>query len=404
MGSTMSKKVFARAFFATTILLSQTMVQAFDTSVKGFIALDLANFEKIEGKKAKTVVGIGVLDLKVFAEQEGLTFNMKLDLDGKIAEENNIFEEAYVGYRGIRDWRFLAGKGVVRFQSIHWGVAENSYLDGGSVLGTENSWRKQSKKAYVAVAYGHYSKGFLNTFSFFGNSSEIKTDEDGNPYYETTTGSNNKTFVKGYTYEPVTAFDTDKQLGFANKFELYPTQAVTLTNGLILTRNKFTGKSSWAVDFTLRYEPGAYEIWAELLHGYTSTAPYERYSTYRKRETYAQFGGEYFLNQDWSLLANTEGLIVEDQAHSYPSFMYRGREYVRDSGIRKVNSKFDTIQYKIESGVKYKISKSSQITFAALWENKIVEKDNVKDLKRIDGVYDPNRQAFKLSTALSYWF
>ena len=401
----MSKKVLARTFFALSLLTSLTSSHAFDTSVKGFIALDLANFEKIEGKKGSTVVGIGVLDLKVFAEQEGLTFNMKLDLDGKLSEENNIFEEAYVGYRGIRDWRFMAGKGVVRFQNIHWGVAENSYQDGGSVLGSENSFRKLSRKAFVAVAYGHHSRGFLNTFSFFGNSSEIKTDYDGDP--EITTkyfddkANNIYTYTKAYTYEPVTAFNVDKQLGLANKFEYYLNQEITLTQGLVMMRNKYTGKTTWGAAASIRYETGEFEIWSEAIHGYTTTAPYEKYATYKKRESYLQLGGEYFLNQDWSLLANTEGLIVEDRAHTYANVTNNNKSY---SFSQKNRSKFDTLQYKLEAGVKYKLSKSAQITFAGLWENKIVEKDNVKDLKRIEGVYDPNRQAFKLSTALSYWF
>ena len=147
--------------------LFTSKAHAFDTSLRGFIALDALNFEKISGEKASSVIGIGVLDLKVFAQKDDMGVAIKMDLDGKLDKRYNIFEEAYVGYRGIRDWRFMAGKGVVRFQNIHWGVAENSYQDGGSVLGSENSFRKLSKRAFLAVAYGHYSRGFLNTFSFF---------------------------------------------------------------------------------------------------------------------------------------------------------------------------------------------------------------------------------------------
>ncbi len=388
------------------IFINQTI--AFDTSVKGFIALDLANIEKIEGKKLDPQVGIGVLDLKVFAEQDGLTFNMKLDLDGKLAEANNIFEEAYVGYRGIRDWRFNAGKGVIKFQNIHWGVAENSYQDGGSIISTENSWRKLSRRAFVSTSYGHKNVGFLNTTSIFGDSSEIKTNDDGNPTYDTTCTNTNgcsPTYVKGYTYEQVKAFNINKQIGLANKFEYFFDKDITLTQGLVANRNKFTDKTSWAATVSFRYETEPLEVWSEIIYGYTSTAPYEKYATYAKTETFAQLGMEYALTPDWSYLANAEFLIVDDQAHTYRDFVIGSKTFKKDSyTIKKDGSRYKSQQGKFETGVKYKLNKSAHITFAGIAERKEVEKDGVKDLKRIDGVYDPNRSAYKFITSLSYWF
>ncbi len=379
---------------------------AFDTSVKGFIALDLPNFEKIEGDKASTILGIGVLDLKVFAEQDAMTLNMKIDLDGKLSENYNLFEEAYVGYRGIRDFRFMAGKGVIRFQNIHWGAAVNSYQDGGSVLDTEQSYRKLSRKAFTAVSYGHRSRGFLNTFSFFGNSQDVKTDDNKDPIYDVGTSGNgsNPYYVKGFTYDQVKAFDTSKQMGLANKFELYVNDEMTFTQGLLVQRNRFTGKSSWAVAASFRIEKGEYEFWTEAVYGYTTTNPYEKYATYRKTESYLQVGSEYFLNELWSIVGNVEGIYVEDRAHTYNDFIYRGKTAKVDSSIRKQRSLYQTLQYKVESGIKYKLSKSAHLTFAGLWENKIVEKDHVKNLTRIDGINNPNRQAFKVINSISYWF
>ena len=74
---------------------------ALDTSVRGFIALDALNYEKVQKQKGAAVIGIGVLDLKIFAEQDDMSASIKLDLDGKLDKENNIFEEAYATYKGV---------------------------------------------------------------------------------------------------------------------------------------------------------------------------------------------------------------------------------------------------------------------------------------------------------------
>ena len=75
-------------------IVSFNQAHALDTSVRGFIALDALNYEKVQKQKGAAVIGIGVLDLKVFAEQDDMSAAIKLDLDGKLDRENNIFEEA----------------------------------------------------------------------------------------------------------------------------------------------------------------------------------------------------------------------------------------------------------------------------------------------------------------------
>ena len=263
------------------ILLIPATTFSFDTSVKGFIALDGLNLQKIQNKKAEAVIGIGVLDLKIFAEQENVTAAIKLDLDGKLSEDLNIFEEAYASYRGIPDWKFSLGKSVVKFQNLHWGAAMNTYLDGGSILGTENSWRKVSRKAFISAAYGHHSKGFLDTFTIWGDSSEIDYDEQGRPKTTTDTKKN----ITSYSYKNVPAFTTEKQLGLGNKLELYKFNSWTFTFGQIYFKNKVEDKPSWAVDFGTSSETSEWETWTDLLAGFTTKAP----DTRRRTENGAAF-------------------------------------------------------------------------------------------------------------------
>ncbi len=373
---------------------------SFDTSVKGFIALDALNYEKIQSKNGYAVVGIGVLDLKVFAEQDNMTAALKLDLDGNLAEENNIFEEAYATYRGVKDFRFSLGKGVVKFQNLHWGAVENTYLDGGSLLGTDNNFRKASKKAFASVGYGHRSRGFLNIFTFFGESTEIDADEQGNPYYMTS-----GTKVTAYKTKTVTAFSTEKQTGFANKLELYQFNNLTLTQGLYYYKNKVQPDPSIAIDFGLSYETPELEIWMDTLAGYSSKGMYEKYSTRRLTEYFIQLGGEKFLDETWSVVLNTEALYTKNQQHTFSNVTIKSTTYTPDSAlVEKSGQTTKSLNYKVESAVKYKISKSAFVTVGGLYERKIAEKNGQKNLSYIPGVFNANKEAFKLSSSVSFWF
>lgn len=392
-------------FLASILLLALLSTQAFsfDTSLKGFIALDGLNYEKIQKKNGAAVVGIGVLDLKVFAEQDDMTAAIKLNIDGNLAVQNNIFEEAYASYRGIRDWKFTLGKGVVKFQNLHWGAVENTYLDGGSLLGTENGWRKVSNKAFASVGYGHRSRGFLDIVTIWGDSTEVIYDNNGNPYYSTTGGATSKV-VTAYSTKSVPAFTTSKQLGFANKLELYRFDEWTFTTGQIYYKSKLAPTRSYAIDFGLAKESTTTEYWVDLLYGFTSKAPFDPYTTLAKSEYFLQMGTQYHFNEVWSLVFNTEFLYVKDQAYTYIPFGIDGVTYTADSKLDKSGQIVRSSNYKIEGAVQYQLSKSSFITTGGLYEKKISSRDLVKGLSDIKGVENPNADAFKLSSSVSFWF
>lgn len=398
-----------RKLFFTLCLLVPSYAFSLDTSLKGFIALDALNYEKIQRKNGAAVIGIGVLDLKVFAEQDNMTAAIKLNIDTNLGVQNSIFEEAYASYRGIRDWKFTLGKGVVKFQNLHWGAVENTYLDGGSLLGTENSWRKVSNKAFASVAYGHRSLGFLETFTVWGDSAEIKTDERGNPSYATTSSgvspgtSTNPYRVTGYATDPVTAFSTEKQLGLANKLELYRFENWTFTAGQIYYKNKLADKASYAIDFGAARYSDDIEYWVDLLYGFTNKAPFESYNTYAKNEYFLQAGTQYHFNELWSVVGNGEFLYVKDLSHNYTLFALNGKYYTGDTEL-KFGQTVKSVNYKFESAVQYKLSKSSFLTMGGLYERKKAELNGVKGLSFIKGVYNVNAEAFKLAATVSFWF
>jgi hypothetical protein len=396
-------------FFSLLCLLLPNFAFSLDTALKGFIALDALNYEKIQRQKGAAVIGIGVLDLKVFAEQDYMTAAIKLDLDNSHPEvQNNIFEEAYASYRGVPGWRFTLGKGIVKFQNLHWGAVENTYLDGGSILGTENGWRKVSRKAFISSTYGNRGMGFADTFTFYGDSTEIKTDEKGNPLLvfskdATSTGASGTPYkVSGYTLQQVPAFSTDKQFGLANKIELYRFQNWVLTSGQIFYKNKLAPRASYGIDFGATRDADDIEYWVDLMYGVSSKGPFEQFTTYEKNEYFVQLGTQYHFNALWSVIGNAEYTHVKDHQHESVVFLQDGKYYQGDTA--RTGQTIVTANYKIESAAQYQLSKTSFITMGGLYERKYASLNGVKGLSFIRNVYNPNAEAFKLASSISFWF
>ena len=386
-------------------LLPLNNAWSFDTSVRGFIALDALNFKKISSQKGSTVVGIGVLDLKVFAEQDDMAAAIKLNLDGKLDRQNALFEEAYVTYKGVPEFRFLLGKGIVKFQNLHWGVIDNTYQDGGTIIGTENQIRKLANKAFAAVSYGGRSKGFIDQFTFWGDSTQISSDDRGALSYLSTGSATVKT-ITGYKTDEVPAFDTAKQIGLANKFDLFLTDAWKVNFGQMFYKNRMGGeKANYAFDVGANFESNAMEFWMDAIYGFSSRLPYDAYTTKAKTEYFLQMGMEYYLNEKWSLLENVEGLYVKDLQHTYVTFVEDGITYNPTTfQTEKSGATYKIFTYKLETGLKYKITKSSQITFGGLYEKKQTSVNGVKRLSFVRDVRNANSDAYQLSASISFWF
>lgn len=399
------KKLFC-TLVTLSCLLPVNNAFSFDTSVRGFIALDALNFEKVGGQKGSTVIGIGVLDLKIFAEQDDMSAAIKLDLDGKLEKENNIFEEAYATYKGVPNMRFSLGKGVVRFQNLHWGAIENTYQDGGTVIGTDNNYRKISRKAFVAASYGGRSLGFINQFTVWGDSTELFTDSEEGKLSYVSSGTATVKTITGYKTEEVTAFNTSRQLGLANKLEIFATDSLKVNFGQFYYRSRLGGaRANYAVDLGANYESSSFELWMDAVYGFSSKLPYESFTTAEKNEYFIQLGGEYFIDEKWSLVENVEALHVKDLQHTYATFVEDGITYNPTSQqAEKSGATYKIFVYKLETALKYKLTKSAQITAGALYEKKSSQRDGVKDLAFIRDVRNANRDAYKVATSISFWF
>ena len=373
---------------------------AFDAAVKGFIAIDALNFVRSNSIDS-TDIGIGTLDLKVFAEQDNMSAALKLAIKSNLNVPGNLFEQAYASYRGVPNWKFSAGKGQINFQNLHWGVGLNTYQDGGSILGTENSWRKVYNKAFVSAAYGKRDWGYLDTLSLYGDSGDIVTNDQGQVKYVQTSG-----VVTGYSLATAPTFTIEKQLGIANKFELFKIDQWVINTSQIYYKNKLQPKPSYAFDVGFVRNDSLVEIWMDMIYGFTSKAPYEAYTTFAKHEFFVQLGTEYHLNEFWSLKANTEYLHTIDQAHTYTTYFYdSGTKYTNSSdNLAKSGQNVIATSYKLDVGAQYLLSKTSFLTFAAIYETKRADRNGVKSLSIIPGVTNPNAEGFELGAFIAFWF
>ncbi|MBL6988805.1 MAG: hypothetical protein ISR65_03470 [Bacteriovoracaceae bacterium] len=334
---------------------------AFDTKVKGFVAIDLLSTNKKESQDQKYEFGIGVLDLKLYAQHEKFNAKIKLDLDdGKMDEKYNIFEEMTVSYRFNDKFKIKVGKGKVPFHRLHWGAIENCYTDGGSMLGTEQGWRDQDNLVLTTFTYGGYHHGLINHFSIFGTSRKYSIASNG--YFEN---------------DPSKTVQLNDQRGLANKFIYFPFGGLELSASIIFHKNDYNPQSNWAADFGGGYEQGNFEIWFEYVFGFISHHKY--YSSYSKKklrqyEQTLQLGGEYKLSSKISAILNTEVVFINQTTH--------------DDGYWQRDN------YKLDFGAKYNFNRNTFATLGALVEKRIQKGPSSKD----------ELAGYKAKASLSHWF
>ncbi|PIP96236.1 MAG: hypothetical protein COW00_19945 [Bdellovibrio sp. CG12_big_fil_rev_8_21_14_0_65_39_13] len=372
-----------RTFLVFAILAFSFSFNAFalNAEVKGFLALDLLRVSKVKNRSQSVETGIGVLDLKIYGNQDNIFARFKLDLDdSKLGEPYNIFEEATATYRFRDNMMITAGKGVVPFHRLHWGVIENTYIDGGSVIGTENSWRDVDQKIILSFRLGEFKSGWINHTTFWGESKAVSRDRDGALTYD----SND-----ALTFTNAKTFKTDEERGFANKLEFFPNNALSLSVGAIYYKADIAPDQSYAFDTGAKYRTSEWELWTEYMYGVKTTNASDKYATREKAEHFLQFGAEKTVNQLINVLVDIEGIMVKDLRHSDRG--PTGKLRFNDGKTYKTNNA------KIESGVKFKISKAAFVTVGALFEKQWQKIDEVDSSKS-------PLHAYEFATKLSFWF
>ncbi len=347
---------------------------AFDTNIAGFMALDLLMFNKHESRSATLENGIGVMDLKVYANQDNLSGKVKLDLDdSSIGTKYNIIEELLASYKVNEMLKITSGKGPVPFHSLHWGAMENTYIDGGTVLETRTNdgdrlkWTDVDNRIVTTLAVGNKGQKFINSLSFYGNSYTIRRNTDGSLDLDS---RNQIQTDNSFT------MNTKKERGVANKLEFFPTQNLKLALGGILFHNKINPKAdSWALDFGGGYESGDLEVWFNSMYGFSSESIHYRYAVKEQKEHTYQLGMEYAYAEKWSFVANGELLYLTALKHD--------------------DLRNEVTQYKLDLANKYKLSPKAHFAVGVVGER--------RHYKRIN-YYNYETGAIELAGKVSFWF
>lgn len=362
-------------FLALCIIAPIFPSYSFDTSIRGFIALDVLSVIKQEGEKQEAETGIGTLDIKVYATHEDFSFKLKLDLDdSRIGDAGNLFEEATVSYRLLPDHQLIMGKGKVSFHQMHYGAISTSYTDGGSNFNTDHSVRDFDNRLLLSWRSGGFAKGFFNYLTYWGNSQQAQLNSDGTPR-----------IVSGrLQFSNEKTFSSKEEAGVANRLEWFFNRELSASVGGIYYYNNLNPKNSWAMNLASRYTSKNVEIWAEYIRGFTSTHPSANFATFKKNEHLFQIGTEIYLTELYNFVTNAEAVLVNNQKHFETGSSFNNGQ------------KLETDTYKYEAAIKIKFQKEAFMVLGGQ-----IEKQN--EVIKATGL-DKSEYAYQLASKVSFWF
>ncbi|HLE10103.1 MAG: hypothetical protein A2504_08375 [Bdellovibrionales bacterium RIFOXYD12_FULL_39_22] len=340
-------------FFLILPLIRPTL--AVDTKFSGFIAVDLMKAVKENQADAQFNNGIGAIDLKFSAFYEKFSSKIKLDLDdSSLDTPYNIFEEASVVYTHSPQIKLEMGKGKVSFSKQIRGAIEASYLDGGSLLGTNHSWYDVDNKNLIELTFGSKELGFFNHFTIYSDKYESKSS------------------------------DLRLRRGIANNFEFFPRTDLTAAVAAIYLQDNTVdaNERNWALDFNAQYNWMDFEFFFEYQYGTLKTDAEVYHGAIDAKDHIIQLGFEQKYDELINFLFEVETAIVDKQCNN------------RDSEKFK-NKHLEQTVNKIEAGTKFKMEKNIFFTVGALYEHASQE---------IEDVVQPRQNAYQLATTLSYWF
>jgi len=368
------------------ILISSMTLCAFaaDFKVKGFVALDLLNLEKVEGQEGSIGLGYGTADVKVYFNQEDFSAKIKLDIDGS----TDLMEEVLVMYRFDENYKMTFGKGKIRFHQMHYGISDITYTDGGYMINTSHSFRDQDRKYLANLEIGRRKNGYYQNITFFGNSQSIKRDRDdaSKPYLSSNSGTIE------YTQEKT--FNSKYERGLAYQFNLTPDYETQYSIAALYYWRDIDPDADWAFDLAYNKNTESFEVWFEYVFAYTSKHPNDKYTSKKQYDNLIQLGYLYRLTDKLATGINLEASFVRKQHHDKNNYDSSTSGYGQSKYNDGETSKF--YSYKANPGFQYKLAQRAQLNYGLIFERQYRNVTGKTDLEYYN--------AYGANLSASFWF
>ncbi len=268
--------------------------------ITGFLALDIFKWVKKEGSNEDMNVGIGTINVDARARNGGTSLKIKLDLDGDLMRNPNaLFEEATITQEVTDNIFVTAGKGVVPFHQKHYGVINDSYFDGGTVVGNYYwNYGDQDRRYLLSLALGEKGAPVRNFVTFYGEGAY--QDARGYGTYVPKTDVKNERLA----FQDRKGIDPRDQRGIADKVDFQISKELLVAAAALYTYNRVDPHTNYAFVTSGKYFiPQVIEAWYEAQYGYSSSY---RYNFKNKKEVVAQVGADYYLTPTFSVLTDAE--------------------------------------------------------------------------------------------------
>ncbi|MDB2447215.1 hypothetical protein N9W79_01180 [bacterium] len=324
----------------------------------GFVAFTVFETQQVnepEDTNARTAeVGLGTLSLSTYSSFEDTRFKVKLDVDGKIDEYGKMVEIAKISQKIDENLSLDFGKGKVRFHNYDFGVTEETYLDGGTLLGRyELNWSELDKKIMFAV---NYRSGDLKSSTTLfsdttkviskGSDGEFYTDESGDPVLENFSNS----------------VDPNDQFGVAQRIDYKLSSSTSVFAGVASYYHRLQESRNSALILGGEYDIYEVIVLGEFLYGESSQYRNSGTGAQGKidwTETVARVQAQYRMSRATELLLN-----VEKADYEYSELEDAAAGIAYDSVNKGTLSKVD-------AGYALHVSSRVTLTTGIIYEHKI---------------------------------
>lgn len=377
-----------------TLLIFSANTFAASAKLQGFIGLGLLDYSKISNEDATSGIGFDKFTATITGKREAFAAKIKLNLDLSDDAINGdkfyLFDEVNVAYNYEDMLYVTVGKGLLPFQSFHYGAVRPYSVDGGSLYDHTNfrpaHFRNDDPALLTSVKFVPEDLNLTYELTFFGREHDVNIDRD----YE----SNDKTFK------------IENQRGLTEKLTWTPSENYKFVASGYWHKMDAAPSASYAGHLYHEYKGEEWNIWTGYLYGQyyahdeSNDAQKNDYHVAESQEHIGQVGAEYDFTELVNLYTNLEYYYTVDT------------EYQTDGSgnwLSNRDGEKTTHSIRLELGAKFKMAKNAFVNVGAIHERNSIKFSGAidSDKERYSGHATGDTLKSNATAGLatlSYWF